>query len=158
MSDFCKIKFGSGTANPLYTDAYLNLNGNRLTEFIVPEDITTIKFGVFYHNSTITNVVMHDMVTTIGGRAFQGSSIECVTLGSGITNIYYDAFASCPNLQKVYCKAVTPPVAKKESDGWKAFNNNHRARMIYVPRQSVEAYKTADGWKDYADYIVGYDF
>ena len=158
LSDFCKIKFGSGTANPLNTDAYLNLNGNRLTEFIVPEDITTIKFGVFYHNSTIINVVMHDMVTAIGGRAFQGSSIECVTLGSGITNINYDAFASCPNLQKVYCKAVTPPVAKKESDGWKAFNNNHRARMIYVPRESVEAYKSADGWSDYADYIVGYDF
>lgn len=27
-----------------------------------------------------------------------------------------------------------------------------------VPRESVKAYKSADGWSDYADYIVGYDF
>ena len=29
---------------------------------------------------------------------------------------------------------------------------------IYVPMESVEAYKTADVWKKYADQIVGYDF
>jgi hypothetical protein len=29
---------------------------------------------------------------------------------------------------------------------------------IYVPRNAVEAYKSADGWKEYADYIEGYDF
>ena len=29
---------------------------------------------------------------------------------------------------------------------------------IYVPRESVDAYKTAEGWRDYADDIKGYDF
>lgn len=29
---------------------------------------------------------------------------------------------------------------------------------IYVPTESVEAYKSADGWSYYASYIVGYDF
>ena len=38
------------------------------------------------------------------------------------------------------------------------FNNNASGRKIYVPAASVEAYKAADGWSDYADYIVGYDF
>jgi hypothetical protein len=27
--------------------------------------------------------------------------------------------------------------------------------IIYVSNQSVEAYKTADGWSQYADIIVG---
>ena len=29
---------------------------------------------------------------------------------------------------------------------------------IYVPSTSVDAYKVADGWKDYADIIEGYNF
>ena len=159
LSDYCRIKFGSGTACPLNTDAYLNINGSRLTEFIVPEDITIVRFSAFYHNSNITNIVMHDNVTAIGGRAFQGcSNVESVTLGSGIKEIYYDVFARCPNLKTVYCKAATPPLANPESDGWKSFNSNATGRLIYVPTASVDAYKAADGWSDYADSIVGYDF
>ena len=136
-----------------------NINGSRLTEFIVPEDITIVRFSAFYHNSNITNVVMHDNVTTIGGRAFQGcSNVESVTLGSGIKEIHYDVFASCPNLKTVYCKATTPPLANPESDGWKSFNSNATGRLIDVPTASVDAYKAADGWSDYASDIVGYDF
>ena len=30
--------------------------------------------------------------------------------------------------------------------------------LIYPQYSSVDAYKTADGWSDYADKIVGYDF
>ena len=38
------------------------------------------------------------------------------------------------------------------------FSNNASGRKIYVPTESVEAYKSADGWSKYADDIVGYDF
>ena len=38
------------------------------------------------------------------------------------------------------------------------FNNNASNRIIYVPMESVEAYKTAEYWRGYADAIVGYDF
>ena len=39
-----------------------------------------------------------------------------------------------------------------------AFDYNASERKIYVPRGSVEAYKSAAGWNEYADDIVGYDF
>jgi hypothetical protein len=38
------------------------------------------------------------------------------------------------------------------------FYNNAPDRNIYVPTESVEVYKSATGWSDYADAIVGYDF
>jgi hypothetical protein len=38
------------------------------------------------------------------------------------------------------------------------FDNNASGRKIYVPRASVNAYKLADGWSNYADSIVGYYF
>jgi hypothetical protein len=38
------------------------------------------------------------------------------------------------------------------------FDTNVSGQKIYVPRNSVEAYKSAEYWKEYADDIVGYDF
>ena len=38
------------------------------------------------------------------------------------------------------------------------FNESYYNLKIYVPHNSVEAYKAADGWSDYASYIEGYNF
>ena len=38
------------------------------------------------------------------------------------------------------------------------FSSNDSGRKIYVPRASVDAYKAASYWSDYASDIVGYDF
>jgi putative two-component system response regulator len=67
--------------------------------------------------------------------------------------------AQIVGLVSVYCKPATPPAAIPPS-GWNAFPFNYygTAVTIYVPTNSVEAYKTADGWREYADAIVGYDF
>ena len=44
----------------------------------------------------------------------------------------------------VVCHAVTPP-------SFGTFNNNPLA--LYVPDESVDAYKSANGWSQYAKYI-----
>ncbi len=59
------------------------------------------------------------------------------------------AFADCSALKEVYCEPTTPP-----SGGFDMFDNNASGRKIYVPTASVDAYKAADGWKEYADAIV----
>ena len=33
------------------------------------------------------------------------------------------------------------------------FDNNKAGRKIYVPAESVDIYKSAEGWSKYADYI-----
>lgn len=38
------------------------------------------------------------------------------------------------------------------------FSYNASGRKVYVPAESVDAYKSAEGWSEYADAIVGYDF
>ena len=70
-----------------------------------------------------------------------------------VTSIGETAFGSCCRLASVYCKPTTPPTG-----GSAMFDNNAANRKIYVPAASVEAYKAADGWSDYADAIVGYEF
>lgn len=38
------------------------------------------------------------------------------------------------------------------------FSRNAEGRKIYVPNESVDAYKSARGWSLYADDIIGYNF
>lgn len=60
----------------------------------------------------------------------------------------------CRNLESVYCKSTTPPILGGED----VFYGNAADRKIYVPYQSLNDYKTAEYWSDYAYAIVGYDF
>ena len=67
----------------------------------------------------------------------------CLALSVGITGAWYQA-----NLTIITCEATVPPTL-----GNGALGNSSRITEIYVPAESVEAYKNADGWKDFADKI-----
>jgi hypothetical protein len=42
--------------------------------------------------------------------------------------------------------------------GHYVFDRNGSGHKIYVPAGSVDAYKSASRWSEYASAIVGYDF
>ena len=109
--------------------------------------------GAFYH-SEFTSVTIGDGVTTIGRYAFYlCSSLTSVTIPDSVTSIGREAFYGCSSLTSVYCKAVTPPTGDYDM-----FPYNVSDRKIYVPMESVEAYKSATRWSSYASDIVGYNF
>lgn len=81
-----------------------------------------------------------------------------IKFDKAVTEIEEHTFSSCGSLESVYCKVTTPPTAVLDVNGWEAFDVNADNRKIYVPHGSVYAYKNAEGWRQYADDIVGYDF
>ena len=156
--------------------------GNELSEYKIPTNVKHIGDNVFYHCRNLTSVSIPDSVTSIGDFAFSGCislasvtipdsvtsignfafsrcrSLASVTIPNSVTTIGIYAFEYCSNLTSVYCKATTPPKTGYDFDiSWSAFDYNYN-RKIYVPLASVEAYKSADGWRDYAEDIVGYDY
>ena len=127
---------------------------SRLTSVAIPDSVTEIGVQACYYCSSLTSVTIPDSVTEIGVQAFyKCSSLTSITIGDSVTTIGDSAFRYCSSLTSVYCKALTPPAG-----GSNMFGSSASDRKIYVPTESVEAYKSASYWKNYADAIVGYDF
>ena len=117
--------------------------------------VTSIGDEAFDSCTSLTSVTIGNKVTSIGKDAFYGcTSLTSITIPDSVTSIGEYAFSSCRSLTSVYCKPTTPPTG----GGSNMFYSNASGRKIYVPRASVDAYKVADGWSNYANYIEGYDF
>ena len=108
--------------------------------------ITKIDYRAFYRRTDITSVELSENITSIELGAFQQSGITEIVIPKSVTLIDNAVFFDCKNLTSVTIKATTPPTLGHIN----AFENN---ATIYVPAESLEAYKTADVWKDLADRI-----
>ena len=153
-------KYASEDDRCLIIDGTLNSFAPAgLTEYTIPDSVTTIGFAAFAFCDSLISVTIPDSVTTIGWCAFEFcSSLTSVTIPDCVTTIGEMGFYLCSSLTSVYCKAVTPPTAVLYNHYWDAFGDNAYGRKIYVPKGAVEAYKLAEYWSDYADDIVGYNF
>ena len=112
--------------------------------------MTTIEYDAFYKCSALTNVTFgeNSQLTTIGNYAFNYcSKLTNIEIPSGVASIGQYAFSS--NLKVLICHAENVP----ETDG-NAFG--YYANMtIYVPENSVEAYKSAVPWNEHEILPIG---
>ena len=134
---------------------------NNLKSVSIPGSVSDINTSAFGCCAQLTNIDIAEGVMYIGDCAFsECDSLTEITLPSTLLRVGHYAFASwsCKQIRTVYCKAIVPPSALPNGY-WEGFgSNNIELTTIYVPSKSVEQYKTADGWNEYADNIVGYDF
>ena len=149
-------KFASEDKRCLVIDGVLRLFAPAgLTEYTIPDGVTSIGNLAFFRCSSLTSITIPDRLTSIRESAFfECSSLTSVTIPDSVTSIGGAAFYGCSSLTEVYCKPSTPPA------GYFAMFNSYgySSYKIYVPRESVDAYKAAEYWNEYADYIVAYDF
>ena len=146
---------------------------------IVADNITEIGPRAFYQ-SAITSFSSEGVVT-IGNLAFNGclnlhevrlgegcsyvgadsfagcANLKAVTIGSNVATIMNYAFGNCSGLNEIVIYAITPPSLPYTN----ALTNTNNC-PIYVPDASVEAYRSATNWVNYApriysltDYALG---
>ena len=98
-----KGKFASEDGRCLNEDGVLNsFAPYGLTEYTIPDSITTIGDGAFQGCSSLTSVTIPDSVTTIEDTAFSRcSSLTSVTIGDSVTTIGVGVFYHCDNLTSV---------------------------------------------------------
>ena len=127
-----------------------------LTALTFSDSVTSIGNYAFQGCTRLTKAIMGNGIQTIGNWAFSGcTSLLEVVIPSGVTSIGAEAFKSCNRLGAVHTgKGVTIHATTPPTLGTDAFANITESNFrIYVPSASVEAYKTASGWSDYADKI-----
>ena len=121
----------------------------KLTTVIFAENsqLETISEGAFKGCYALPTITIPASVTTIDEKAFQDcDALKKMIIPANVTNIGYEAFSYCDNLSVIYILAQTPPTL--DTDVFTGIAENFR---IYVPRENVNAYKTA--YPDLADRI-----
>jgi hypothetical protein len=122
----------------------------QLSEIALPQSIETIGKNAFAATG-LHSVTIPEGVSIIEYATFYNCKLlSCITLPSTITYIGDRAFDYCYELKEIHCKATTPPAIEMFT-----LLGGISGRKIYVPHNSVEAYKTAENWSEFAEEIVG---
>lgn len=154
-------------------DNYAFYKCYKLEMINIPEGIESIPTGCFYNCEALPQLTLPESVTYIGDYALRNCyALGDVHLGSKTATIddyaFYNctaleeillpestisigawSFSNCSALVSVVCMPAVPPQLYIH-----AFDKNATQRQIYVPAESLDAYKQADVWSDYASSIV----
>ncbi len=103
IKSWCKIDFGDdGLSNPLRIAGNLYLNGELVTDLVIPEGVTSIGSFAFSNCTSLTEVTIPDSVTSIGyGAFYKCTSLTSVTIPDSVTSIGNMVFLNCTNLIEV---------------------------------------------------------
>ena len=133
----------------------------NLEKVVVPNGLVKIDSGTFSKCTNLTDVTIPNSVIEIDARAFEYcKNLKSIVIPESVTSIGYMAFYNNTSLTKIYCKPMTPPTVGTYKCYWDGFAYYKQGeytinRKIYVHKDVVEEYKTAFGWRQYADNIVG---
>ena len=118
-----------------------------LTSLTIPNSVTSIGINAFSGCLGLTSITIPNSVTSIEYRIFYGcSGLTSVTIPNSVTSIGFEAFAYCSGLTSITCEAITPPDC-----GSPCFYDINKSIPVYVAANSVDAYKTANLWKDFTN-------
>ena len=119
-----------------------------LTSINIPSGVASIGEYCFNGCTSLTSINIPSGVTRINQQCFANTKIPSIDIPSGVTRIDANAFKNCNSLMSITCRNTTPPTIQSNT-----FLNVPATCAIYVPAESVEAYKTAQYWSARANYI-----
>lgn len=156
---------------------YLQYNDEYRGDMVVPASIThdgktyavtSIGKMAFYFCRFLNSVTLPTSITKIEDDAFCKSSIVTIKIPDGVTELRGNVFANCSylksiqlppsftrissthiitnclQLEEIECRAIVPPVFEnKEID-----NYILKKCTLKVPKESVDACRSAIGWKE----------
>lgn len=128
-----------------------NTYENGIGTFVFDTDIEVLNNFLFSDCKTLRTITLPKKLKSIGeigGNVFASChGLTEITIPSSVTSIGNSSFFDCGSLTSVTCLPETPPSL---GSGVFAISDNV---VIYVPAASVDAYKAAQGWSEYADRI-----
>ena len=110
-----------------------------LTSVEIPNSVTSIGESAFQHCSRLTSVEIPNSVTSIRSETFEYCKyLLSIEIPNSVTSIGDGAFYGCSRLTSITFKGSTPP-----EFGEGVFYEVDNSIPVYVPANSIEAYKSA---------------
>lgn len=128
VADWCKIKFADEHSNPFFYGAGFYMDGELVTELVIPDSVTVLSDYAFTRCRSIVSVktdclqsigqycfnycsklvdfVFPDTLTSIGYHAFYDVGLTEVTIPENFTSLASNAFYSCEALETIYWNAI----------------------------------------------------
>lgn len=156
--DFRSPFYNSSIKNVTISDGITTIGdwvfyGCKQVEAIeIPSGVERIGTYAFVNMTKLTDVVVPEGVTIIGDNAFGGcSDLYSVVIPSTVTSIGSIAFNQCTKLGYIRSMAEPPAVSNITFAGM-----NTNECILQVPEEYLQAYKTAEVWKNFKN-IVAYN-
>lgn len=151
---FCPVNREPGTLSVeegtiAIADSALYSN-NSVTAIELPKSLRSIGVDAFHFCDSLKAVTIPEGVTDIADYAFYYAGINQLSLPSTLKNLGMYTF-TCPKLETVSCKATTPPSVSMLTYSESFYNVDKQKCILVVPTESINAYKFAPGWRDFAN-------
>lgn len=141
------ISFANYLSTPMASakdGSTITIGGELVKEVIVPNDITLHSY-TFYKWYQLEKIEFSEGVASIPSYYCQYCAhLSLIKLPSTLTLINSTAFGNINKSATMVVLAVTPP---------QFYSGPSALGALYVPDESVDAYKTASVWKNYASVI-----
>jgi hypothetical protein len=138
----------TGASIPYSNDPRNRPDRDKLVCLTLPRTLTGIGGNSFTNCVNLRNVVFPDSLQWIRQNSFRGcASLESLEFPAALAWLE-GSFLDCASLKTIICHAATPPELKYSGEF-----SGAPLEAIYVHPDSVEAYKTAAVWKNYAAII-----
>lgn len=125
----------------------------------IPSTVERIDGSCFASCYALPSIELPESLTYIGDTTFMKCySLTSITIPMNVTYIGQFAFMECTRLESIYVEATTPPTLDTSGsyDGETLHESmafDYTNCPIYVPCNSLDAYKSASGWIKYRDRI-----
>ena len=120
----------------------------ELANVNIPNGVTEIGVNAYYDCLSLMNITIPSTVTKIGGDAFR------VQEWTKEDQYQYNKMLNVAKNRVVICLPSTPPILGDGAFSIVTGKGDIATYTIYVPSNSLEAYKTAPNWSNISDRIM----
>ncbi len=117
--------------------------------------LEAIGANAFYQCDVLTELELPEGLTTIGEKAFFAClGLKKLVIPSTVTSLGTSAFLYCYKIETASVRALEPPTAAVDAVNFGGTVYTKQLKKLYVPKASVDLYKTAAGWSAHSALIV----
>lgn len=122
---------------------------SKLATVEIPESVAEIGQGAFRDCSSLSSIKIPESVTSLSYHTFKGcSSLKSITLPANIQKLTGQSIFEEAGITEIHAQSTTPPTITYTN----VFDSEHyTGATLYVPEASLEAYKAANGWKNFTN-------